>query len=177
MWKTCVTLALLTCVQVCAHGPMHPRVAGGDDAKKKAWPWMVSLHDPTCHFCGGSLISSEWVLSAAHCFIGAGYKVSEKSIRVYLGKMTQREENKNEVFKEVQKIYTHDLYNAKTADNDIALLHLSSPVDLKTFWGNENKHICLVSLLAQGRDFPPDTRSMIIGWGKIKHRGKKNSCQ
>lgn len=48
---------------------MHPRVAGGNDAEKKAWPWIVSLHDPTCHLCGGTVISSEWVLSAAHCFI------------------------------------------------------------------------------------------------------------
>lgn len=53
---------------VCAHGPMHPHVVGGVNAPEKAYPWMVSLHNPTCHFCGGSLISKEWVLSAAHCF-------------------------------------------------------------------------------------------------------------
>ncbi|XP_048010496.1 chymotrypsinogen A-like [Megalobrama amblycephala] len=161
MWRTCVTLALLICVQVCAHVPLYPRIMGGADAQKKAWPWIVSLHDPTCHFCGGSLINSQWVLSAAHCFIGDDYNVTEDRILVYLGKLTQREKNKKEKMIKVQKIYTHNMYNATTNNNDIALLHLSDKVKF-------NDHISPVCLIAHGSDFPTGTRSRIIGWGLIE---------
>uniref|UniRef100_A0A671NRE1 Si:ch73-182e20.4 n=1 Tax=Sinocyclocheilus anshuiensis TaxID=1608454 RepID=A0A671NRE1_9TELE len=65
-----------------------------------------------------------------------------------------------EVMINVQKIYTHHLYNATTRDNDIALLHLSSPV-------RPNDYISPVCLVAQNSDFPPSTPSWIIGWGKI----------
>lgn len=110
-------------------------------------------------------------------FYRNGNIINEKNIRVYLGKMRQHEKNKNEVFRTVQKIYTHNSYNYRTKDNDIALLHLSSPVKFKNFLGFKNKHIQPVSLLGQGRDFPPNTKSMIIGWGTVEFGGKKRSCQ
>jgi len=52
---------------VCGKPPKNTRIVGGEDAPAGSWPWQVSLHS-IAHFCGGSLINDQWVVTAAHCF-------------------------------------------------------------------------------------------------------------
>lgn len=53
----------------CGKAPLGNRIVGGIDAPDGAWPWQVDIHlGSSGHVCGGTLIASNWVLSAAHCF-------------------------------------------------------------------------------------------------------------
>lgn len=43
------------------------RIVGGHNSTAHSWPWQVSLQENNHHFCGGSIIATDWVVTAAHC--------------------------------------------------------------------------------------------------------------
>ena len=49
------------------------RIVGGTDAQPGSWPWQVLLdykeHEGP-HWCGGSILTPYWIVTAAHCFEG-----------------------------------------------------------------------------------------------------------
>uniref|UniRef100_A0A8C1K1X4 Peptidase S1 domain-containing protein n=1 Tax=Cyprinus carpio TaxID=7962 RepID=A0A8C1K1X4_CYPCA len=154
-----MSLSLQVHFLICGQAPLNTRIVGGVDASEGSWPWQISLHSSNFggHFCGGSLINNEWVLTAAHCLPG----VSASSLRVYLGRRTQQGVNANEISRNVTSIIVHNSYDRNTNNNDIALLQLSSAV---TF----NNYIRPVCLAAQNSVFPSGTSSWITGWGDIQ---------
>ncbi|XP_030044002.1 serine protease 55-like [Microcaecilia unicolor] len=102
----------------------HSRIVGGQDALPGEWPWAVSLQVWNQPFCGGSILSNWWILSAAHCFTDPVYR--SKQLRVEVG-ATVLQKNKEAV--SVQKIIIHPLYKESVLfKNDIALLLLSTSI-------------------------------------------------
>ncbi|XP_036003892.1 polyserase-2 [Fundulus heteroclitus] len=145
-------------LSVCGQPSLNTRIVGGEDAPPGSWPWQVSLHT-TFHFCGGSLINDQWVLSAAHCFqdnIG-----SPSEVTAYLGRQSQEGSNPNEVRRAVTQIINHPDYNSGISnDNDISLLKLSEPVSFTSY-------ISPVCLAASDSTFNSGVDSWITGWGTI----------
>uniref|UniRef100_A0A3Q3GF38 chymotrypsin n=1 Tax=Labrus bergylta TaxID=56723 RepID=A0A3Q3GF38_9LABR len=143
-------------LDVCGKPPLNNRIVGGQVAPQGSWPWQVSLHRSGFHFCGGSLINNQWVMSAAHCF----QRTAASSLLVYLGRQSQEGTNSNEVSRSVMEIIVHPDYNAVTSDNDIALLKLSSTVTFTNF-------ILPVCLAAPGSTFFSGIDAWVTGWGTI----------
>jgi secreted trypsin-like serine protease len=137
--------------------PLYQRIVGGIEALPNSWPWIVSLR-VNDHFCGGTLIDTRHVLTAAHCLKGS----STSALRVIAGlhqrlnTSTARTQNMG-----VSRIFMHGNYNQVTLANDIAILRLSQPVQL-------NRYVNLICL--PGPD-PEESNSITVaGWGST-YRG------
>ncbi|NXL51595.1 ACRO protein, partial [Podilymbus podiceps] len=109
------------------HGTAH--VVGGTDAQPGSWPWIVSIQDlwttGTGHICGGSLISPQWVLTAAHCFINAS---SIAVWRVVIGATRPTQLGPEVQVHNMEQLLVHEHYRNISQRNNIALLELDRPV-------------------------------------------------
>lgn len=100
------------------------RIANGLTAFDSQFPYVVSIRSPlngaTIH-CGGSIISSSWVLTAAHCTINRlQFNLRFGSNNMLSGGVTQTS------FWSIN----HAQFDSKYLNNDIALIRIPSPLTL-----------------------------------------------
>ncbi|XP_038594444.1 serine protease 33-like [Micropterus salmoides] len=141
-------------LSVCGKPTLNTKIVGGQVATPGSWPWQASLRTSGSHFCAGTLINNQWVMTAAQCC------ASTSTLTVYLGLQSLQGINPNQVSRTVSQIIIHPNFNSGTFENNICLLKLSSPVTLTTY-------IQPVCLAATGSTFYKGTLSWATGWGNV----------
>lgn len=142
------------------------RIRGGKDSDIREQPWQaaITVYRPRAKahsfLCGGVLIDSCWVLSAAHCF-EEGFQASR--VQVTLGRTYRLENSTSEQIFQVEKYWTHEQYKDETYDNDIALLKLKDENGLCAIHSPEVLPICLPDAKLK---LPDWTECEISGYGK-----------
>ncbi|NP_001018368.1 complement factor D precursor [Danio rerio] len=135
-------------------------ITGGQEAKAHSRPYMASVQWNGKHECGGFLISSQWVMSAAHCFQDG----RTSGVKVVLGahSLSGAEDTKQTFDAEV---YNHPDFSISNYDNDIALIKLDKPVTQSD----------AVKPVKFQRDETADPKEAAVvetaGWGSLNNMG------
>jgi len=132
------------------------QIVNGQDATECEWRWQAQLRTSYA-FCGGTLISPEWVLTAAHC-------VDNTNFDVRVGDFDTSKTSANQQTRAAAEVYKHPGYNARTTQNDYALVKLSSPVTI-------NDCVGTACLPTAGEDVTAGQKCWITGWGTTRSGG------
>ncbi|XP_078578540.1 ovochymase-like isoform X1 [Branchiostoma floridae x Branchiostoma japonicum] len=153
----------------CGAPPIHPvfpplnRIVGGEGAVSSSWPWQASLQTSAGHRCGGTLITPDWVVTAAHC---VDDNTNPGRYTIVLGKHHTYSSDETEQRFSLSRLIMHENYAPSPVPNkDIALLKLSQPATI-------NQYVRTACLPQDAEDNPtPGTMCVITGWGNTQGTG------
>ena len=150
----------------------RPMIVGGEVAQPGQFPWQAFV-SPNGAYCGGSLITPEWVVTAAHCFFEGEdgqpkVRIPDDKFRITLGAQNiTQDEPSQQKFGMAQGI-VHESYDPNGNDNDIALVRLSQPATL-------NDRVAVVPRIAAGEAGTldaPGVPGTVSGWGTTSSGGE-----
>ncbi|XP_033760205.1 chymotrypsin-like protease CTRL-1 [Pecten maximus] len=145
---------------------MPPAIVGGTDAAEDAWPWQVKLKYKGSFSCGGTLLSDDTVLTAAHCT----HNREKRKFRVVVGDYDRKKnEKKTRGQKEikVKKIIEHPDYDGGVL-HDLAIMKLKKKARF-------NNYIKPIPGLANDTMDLMSSICYVTGWGA--DRGPSSSAR
>ncbi|KAM7087357.1 ovochymase-2 [Molossus nigricans] len=141
---------------------LFSRIVGGSQVVKGSYPWQVSLKRRQKHICGGTIISPQWVITAAHCVANRNIA---STLNVTAGKHDLSHIEPGEQTLTTESIIIHPRFSSKKPmDYDIALLKMAGTFRFGPFVGP----MCLPE---PGERFEAGLTCTTAGWGRLIEDG------
>ncbi|XP_045483732.1 trypsin I-P1-like isoform X2 [Harmonia axyridis] len=139
------------------------KIIGGLSVRSRSdFPYQVSLRYIGHHLCGGSIISRNLILTAAHCCFHEKKLLRRHNLKVVAGDLNIRRISNKTEHREVSEVFVHPGYNEELIENDIALWKVSSDF----IWNEDIQPIDIAY-----KKFNAYTRCNISGWGVTNTTG------
>lgn len=104
------------------------KITGGTNADISEFPWQIYL-EADDFICGGSIISNEWIITAAHCTKGEfNEPIPASQMTVTVGANNPRNSSQGKDYF-VSEVIVNENFDTRTLNNDIALLRLTESID------------------------------------------------
>ncbi|XP_068233011.1 serine protease nudel [Palaemon carinicauda] len=135
------------------------KVVGGENSLPDVWPFLVGIVKEIQGFlCGGSIINSEWILSAGHCFVSYQNRLHE----IQAGMLRQNSFSPYTQTARISHVIRHEAYDVVHLNNDLSLLKLEQPLQLNRWV----RPVCLAkNFTMEGK------QCTVAGWGATREGG------
>lgn len=135
------------------------RIISGYTAREHIAPWIISLQRSIRgqfrHMCGGAILSSEWILTAAHCIR------NDAPYEIVAGRTDfKKDESATEQRRRVAKTFIHPTYTGPLGPNDIALIQLDYPLTMTS-------SVSVAKIPKEGTQQDIVGWATLYGWGSI----------
>jgi len=144
------------------YDPEGQRIVGGVEARPGSHPWIVSLQMGESHFCGGTIIAPDVVVTAAHCVADGNPDV------IVAGAHDHYRPNSNVQRSRPSRVVYHQRYNPDTTLNDIAVIKLATPFKF-------NANVQPACLPEASEQVPDNSQGTVAGWGLTREGGGDTS--
>jgi hypothetical protein len=139
---------------------INAKIAGGTNAVISDFPWQAYYISGN-YRCGGSIIGSNWVVTAAHCTknsSGGATPSSQMFVRVGLNNPSNANDGKTY---SVSEAIVNEGFDSQTLLNDIALLRLTDTIN----FANATPIKLVTTVDAAKGAIDPGVMSWVSGWG------------
>jgi secreted trypsin-like serine protease len=170
-WMFCLGLSIAAQSAACAvddSGELElsaedSEIVGGTNTTIAQNPWQIALTtNAAFQFCGGSIVSASWVLTAQHCVDGGN-----ADMRVVAG-ITQKSQQASGQIRAIDAVVTFPGYSDASLGKDVALVHLATPL---TFGTNVAAIPLVTAADATAGALNGGVNSRVTGWGTLSSGG------
>ncbi|XP_032524101.1 brain-specific serine protease 4-like isoform X1 [Danaus plexippus] len=139
------------------------RIVGGMETSISMYPYNVAISRNGKHWCGGSIIDEQWVLTAGHCFESA-HDGDKKKLLPFIVRAGSSFHNRGGYQARVNRVFFPEKYAPGNADFDFSLLRLDRPMPI-------GRNIAVLNLPAKEYLVQTDDLLIVTGWGSTHESG------
>lgn len=142
-------------------------IANGYEALEADWPWHAGIfrneaNKQPMYICGGSIISENYVITAAHCTVPNNIILMADDLVVKLGLHNRTGPSEHTKVYDVVEIIRHEDFNKDNLRNDVALLRMADDIVFTDYI----QPICLWPVSKDDLSSILKKRGYVVGWGK-----------